>query len=314
MNGSYYLDTVEDFAPAGKVYGDTMQKAERILNTFHSRPSGTGVLLVGEKGSGKTLLARVLSVQAREEGISTIIINRAWHGDVFNLFIQTIEEPAVIIFDEFEKVYEPKEQASMLTLLDGVYPSKKLYILTSNSPYRIDENMQNRPGRVFYRIDYTGVDQSFIREYCADNLEDETQVDAICRIALLFSNFNFDILKALIEEMNRYGESAQESIGMLNANPSQGDGNAYEVSVVIDGVKLDVDGDFDIWTGNPLGATIFLAYSDPETRVYTPIRVTPSDIETVDIEAGIIFYRNSDGNQVTLKRINAKIYNWKAAV
>src|SRR4029078_12619167 len=65
----------------------------------------TGALMVGEKGSGKSLLAKLVSANSQEKGLPTLIIPRPWCGDMFNRFLQSIEQPTVILFDEFEKVY-----------------------------------------------------------------------------------------------------------------------------------------------------------------------------------------------------------------
>ena len=59
-----------------------------------------------EKGSGKTLLAQHTSIlAAKEHGIPTIVVNKPWFGDNFNSFIQSISQPLIIFFDEFEKVH-----------------------------------------------------------------------------------------------------------------------------------------------------------------------------------------------------------------
>jgi len=55
--GEFYLETIEDFHLKGKLYRDVVNSSLRNWNTFISWPRSTGVLLVGEKGSGKTLLA-----------------------------------------------------------------------------------------------------------------------------------------------------------------------------------------------------------------------------------------------------------------
>ena len=163
------------------------------------RDASTGVMLTGEKGSGKTLLAKNVSFEAAKQGIPTIIINAAWCGDAFNSLIQSIEQPAIILFDEFEKVYDKDDQQQILTLLDGVFPSKKLFVLTCNDKWRVDVHMRNRPGRIYYMLDFAGLDHDFIRDYCADNLKAQEHTEAVCKISSLFDEFNFDMLKALID-------------------------------------------------------------------------------------------------------------------
>ena len=58
----YYLETIENFTLPSKLYGDTLRHSERIFNTFRDRSGPTGVMLTGEKGSGKTLLAKAIDL------------------------------------------------------------------------------------------------------------------------------------------------------------------------------------------------------------------------------------------------------------
>jgi ATPase family associated with various cellular activities (AAA) len=135
-----FWETIDSFQVTRKLYGDTNQKAECILNTFNNREVSTGVSLTGGKGSGKALLAKRISMLAAGQGVPTIVVNEPWCGDQFNQFLQIIEQRVVVLFDEFEKVHHDceKQEQIMLTLLDGVYPSKKLFILTCNNKWRLD--------------------------------------------------------------------------------------------------------------------------------------------------------------------------------
>lgn len=116
MGDQYSLEPIGNFEIPKKIYGTGVRKARRILDTFMARPMSTGVLMNGVKGSGKTLLAKLTSHFALEQGIPTIVINRAYSGDSFNRFIQSIQTPAIILFDEFEKVYDYTDQEKILTL------------------------------------------------------------------------------------------------------------------------------------------------------------------------------------------------------
>lgn len=266
--GNFSLVQIDSFELPNKLYGNTIRHTDRIINTFFDRPQSTGVMLNGEKGSGKTLLAKNISVELAKQGVPTIVINHPWTGDGFFKLIQDIDQPCAVLFDEFEKVYDREGQESILTLLDGVFGSKKMYIITCNDKWRVDRNMRNRPGRIFYMIDFNGLDISFVTEYCQDNLINKSHIGQITGISGLFTEFNFDMLKALVEEMNRYGESPQEALEMLNATPEFDGGSEYQMRLVRDGVELTDERIHPvIWKGSPLGKEgVILEYDpDPET-------------------------------------------------
>lgn len=226
----FFLEEVEPFRMPGKVYGDCLRNADRIVNTFTSRDGNTGVLLTGEKGSGKTLLARQIAIQS---GLPVIIVNSDHSGDNFNSFLSSITQPCIVFLDEFEKTYNRESQEKILTLLDGTYQSRKLFLLTSNDKFRIDNNMKNRPGRIFYLIEFGGLEEEFIIEYCRDNLNDQSYLPDVLRVSRLFDIFNFDLLAAIVEESNRYGENPKDLLGLLNAKPEYSGEVSYSVVVKI---------------------------------------------------------------------------------
>lgn len=328
---NFFLEMIDGFSQVPKLYGDTQRNSDRIISTFLDRSVSTGVLLTGEKGSGKSLLAKTLSIDAaNKHGIPTIVINQPWVGDDFNKLIQDIDQPCIILFDEFEKVYDKEEQEGILTLLDGVFPTKKLFILTSNDKYRIDTHMRNRPGRIFYMLDFKGLATEFITEYCEDNLKPEykSYAEKICTISMLFDQFNFDMLKALIEEINRYGEIPQEAMKMLNAKPEFSSDMKYSVLLTYKG--LPVKNVSRTWEGNPMTASRLrfdfsdpslkknngndedpLAILDDEDDSWINLTMTSSDLVQILPKEGVYSYRQAEAC-LTLTRVREKFFHWDA--
>ena len=338
MDGPLYLEHIDSFEIKGKKYGDLEKNTKRILHTFMDRPASTGVMLAGEKGSGKSLLAKNLAIVAANElNIPCIVINAPWVGDKFNAFMQSIEQPCMVLFDEFEKVYDSDDQEQALTLLDGVFPSKKLFVLTCNDKWRVNQHMRNRPGRLFYMLDYKGLDAAFIEEYCMDNLKKELQVhiEKIIAIASLFGQFNFDMLKALVEEMNRYDEAPEDALKMLNTKPEFDDGNKYSVEMEVKGLPIE-QGHLDNkeWTGNPLQQPVYIEFkaledgtpyeersvrpttaNDNEISIdddwdWERAKFTPSDLTKIDSRAGKFVFMNKIGQKLVLSKIKEKNYSY----
>ena len=73
----YYLKRTQDFSLPPKVYGD-LSIADRYLKTYNHRTRNTGVLLTGQKGSGKTILAKYLAIKS---GLPVICINDAFNQE-----------------------------------------------------------------------------------------------------------------------------------------------------------------------------------------------------------------------------------------
>ena len=308
-----YLEEMESFEISGKIYGAAPKQADRILNTYQERENSTGVMLTGEKGSGKTMLAKLLAMKAKEKNIPTVIVNSPFYGDKFNTLIQSIEQECIILFDEFEKVYKKEEQEFVLTLMDGVYPSKKLFIITCNDKYRVDQHMRNRPGRIFYLIEYKGLEHDFITEYCNDNLINKEYTAKICRLTSFFDAFNFDMLKALVEEMNRYNETPQEALSMLNAKPEFSSGSAYTVIIKKNGAIVDSQ---TSWEGNPINAPEFhvscKTSNDNDGDEWGYEYFGTAQITKVDSEKGTFEYVNKNGFTLILTRKIEKTYNYMA--
>lgn len=333
MSG-YKFQRVEAFSDPGRMYGNINKRAKRIMDTFVDRPRTTGVLLSGEKGSGKSQLARIVSRLGYENDMPTIIINNPFHGDAFNQLLASIEQPAIILMDEFEKVYNEQEyQEAVLTLLDGMMTSKKLFVLTVNNKYKVNEHMKNRPGRIYYALDFSGLEVEFIREYCLDNLKNTDEIENIVRISAMFRAFNFDMLKAMVEEINRYDETAFEVIEMLNAKPLDTDDTVtYEVVVTsASGYQSEVFETTEIpLSGSPRSSLYVYApfrkpkdgakhwadelgfyLDDDEEDFRMNVLVNSKDLRKVDVDSGRYEFK-SDNLSVLYKRKQATVHPYYA--
>ena len=214
----YYLEKSGSFTVPEKIFGDVEKRVQRVLKTYTHRNCNTGILLSGDKGSGKTMFARLLAIRAQEMGIPTVIVNDNFGNDVgLNKFLSDIEERCIIMFDEFEKTFDKDEdQNKVLTLFDGTYQSNKLFVLTANNTFKVSEFILNRPSRVYYHFRYSGIEEDFIREFCEYHLNDKSHIEAFVSLAKIIGKFNFDMLQALVLECNIHGESPQDVYQLMN--------------------------------------------------------------------------------------------------
>lgn len=220
LTGEYFLEEGEEFILPKRLYGKTERHSSRILQTFANRQPGTqvGVFLSGTKGSGKTLLAKHIS---QKSGLPVIVVNAAYTDDRFMRTMQGIEQEAVILFDEFEKVYNEEDQEAILTLFDGVYTVRdKLMIITCNDKFAVKSFFHNRPSRLRYAIGFESLEKEFVEEYCADQLRDKSYTDKIAMLCTVCDEFNFDMLQTLVDELNRYGGEFEDTLDILNVKPA----------------------------------------------------------------------------------------------
>lgn len=280
MDVGYFLTVVPDFTLPSRIYGDAERMADRFLNTFSQRGGTTGVLLSGLKGSGKSLTMKATAIKGAKLGLPTIIVSSPFCGDNFNKFIQSIDCEAILLFDEFEKVYDETQQKLLLTLLDGVSTTKKLVIMTVNNTVKVNGHMKNRPGRLFYNINYSSISNEFIRDYCGERLNDKNKIETIVSAASIIGEFNFDMLQALVEELNRYNESVKDALHILNIKPSWNSRQSYNVTAYLRGVKIGENELYTKTVSNPLMAEGFHieAYlNDSNTKLLCEIEPKKQD-------------------------------------
>ena len=202
-----------------KVYGSIDAYKDRIIHTFRDRKDSTGVLLAGPKGTGKTLLTRCIAHSLLQQGVPVITVPFSLVCQETVDFISRIDTECTVIFDEIDKVKTDEEDNStncLLGLLDGIANFKRLYLFTANNVWGINEYMLNRPGRIYYKIIFKGLQQEAVQEYCKEHLRQQQYTKDVIEIAGRVSDFSFDMLSALVEEVNRYDAAPKEVCKVLN--------------------------------------------------------------------------------------------------
>ena len=233
QNNVYYLESTEDFTMPSKIYGNSDLLSDRYVRTFLDGTKNMGILLTGLKGTGKSLTAKLTALKSN---MPIILVTEEFVGEEFKSFLNSIKQQVVVFIDEFEKVYtEDDTQQSLLSLLDGIFEGKKMFIFTSNMRDRINQYMLNRPGRIRYLAEYDSLEVSVINDVIEDTLIDKSQIIGLIDVLDVLGMVSMDILVSLINEMNKYNETAKEAVKYLNVRAEKSD---YSVTIIIDGVKV----------------------------------------------------------------------------
>lgn len=203
-----------------KTYGLHNKKVNKVLNSFDSFERSLGVILSGDKGIGKSIFAKMICQKAITNGIPVIIVDACLPG--IARFIESIEQECVVLFDEFDKTFRngrhqnEDDQAALLSLFDGTAGGKKLFIVTCNDLYDLNEYIVNRPGRFHYHFRFEYPSTSDIKEYLLDKLKPEyyNEIDNVTGFAQKI-NLNYDCLRAIAFELNQ-GNTFKEAVSDLN--------------------------------------------------------------------------------------------------
>lgn len=219
-NEGFYLLRHNNLDVGEKVYGSCQSKVDKTLKSFNAMNRNMGVILSGPKGVGKSVFARMLAVKGHAADLPVLLVSDAVPG-VSN-FISSIHQECIVIFDEFEKVFNIETnrgdalQTELLSLFDGLDDGKKLYVITCNDVRRLSTFLLNRPGRFHYHFVVGSPTDEDVREYMQDHLCEQAQHYVEDVVTMSHSaDFTYDILRAIAFELNQ-GYSLSEALGDLN--------------------------------------------------------------------------------------------------
>ena len=207
--GDLYLEKTE-WKEEHVIYGnDVGTRVHRCINAFINNPGrNVGFAFMGDSGSGKSLTMRKLALTAMKQfDIPIFIVDSNISGQVLTDSIRNFAKEAVIVFDEFEKIYSNKDSLnSLLPFFDGVNTETRFMILITGNDNIGSQYFYNRPGRIHYLYQYGRLSEGDVREFLEKQLNDKTKIEEILMIREISSLFSYDILRSIVNECNLYQE------------------------------------------------------------------------------------------------------------
>jgi hypothetical protein len=220
-NGFFLTEFPESVITDSKIYGVHESKVNKVLKAFEATNRNLGLILLGDKGMGKSLFSKLLTKKVLNRNMPTIMVEQYIPG-IAN-FLGSIDDEVMIMFDEFEKVFRKEEknshdpQEELLTLFDGLYNGKKLFCITCNNMWGLNDYLKNRTGRFHYLFTFEYPNADEVREYLKDHIN-ECNYDKIEDVVSfsMRAPVSYDSLRSIAFEINLSDEPFAEIIKDMN--------------------------------------------------------------------------------------------------
>ena len=152
---------------------------DKVINSYNLSENGfTGVMLAGLKGSGKTVMAKMI---ANKSGLPIINIDKSIRPYILRNLVEKFGDTSVcFLFDELDKVLEDYDDSVLLQVLDGSdTKGKHMILFTCNDDNEISEYLIDRCSRIRYWREFDEMSPSLIMEVLNDKLNDKKEVKSL---------------------------------------------------------------------------------------------------------------------------------------
>lgn len=207
-----YLRDTSEFRLPTKLYDIDTPFRKIVKKSYESYETNLGVLLMGNKGQGKSVTAKLL---CQELGLPVITVGDRIPVEVeFIQFFKGIEQDFVLFIDEFEKLFDTTDsgdetkyhsQEKFLSFMDGVTGNKNkiVFIFTSNE--HVNEYLINRPSRIKFVREYNELPEELFHQITDDLLVNK-EYKSDLEENLSFLNLNIDLLISIINDVNLFDQ------------------------------------------------------------------------------------------------------------
>lgn len=207
-----------EFKLPSKLYDIDDVFINRTITNFNLKKQNFGVLLNGYRGTGKTMHSKII---CNKLDLPTFIVTEYLECKKLLHFFTNIKQDCILFIDEYEKVYGTSD--GLLSFMDGALNSKHkiLFILTSNDK-SINENLIDRPSRIYYTKNFDTLDPTIGLKIVDDNLKNKKfSPDFEEFLTNKISNLTIDVLMTLINEVNTFDCTPIEALKYMNITIKQ---------------------------------------------------------------------------------------------
>lgn len=186
---------------------------EKVVNSYNLSDNGfTGVMLAGLKGSGKTVMAKLI---ANYSGLPIINIDKSIRPHILKNLVGKLGDTSVcFLFDELDKLLEDYDDSVLLQILDGSdTKGKHMILFTCNNTEDISEYLIDRCSRIRYWRKFEEMSPSLIIEVLNDKLDNKAEVKSLTDfIKDNFEVCSFDNIASFAKEVNEYPTTSFEEL------------------------------------------------------------------------------------------------------
>jgi SpoVK/Ycf46/Vps4 family AAA+-type ATPase len=186
---------------------------DKVINSYNLSESGfTGVMLAGLKGSGKTVMAKII---ANKSSLPIINIDKSIRPYILKNLVEKLGDTSVcFLFDELDKVLEDYDDSVLLQVLDGSdTKGKHMILFTCNDDREISEYLIDRCSRIRYWREFKEMSPSLIMEVLNDKLNDKKEIKSLTDfIKDNFEVCSFDNISSFVKEANDYPTTTFEEL------------------------------------------------------------------------------------------------------
>jgi hypothetical protein len=199
-DGLFLIPTHDRFNVPERKFGRHKENLRLLVGDYDRVGPSLGAIMVGLKGSGKSMLAEDTCNWAIAKGLPVIHVEESVPVSWLEM-VSAAVGPAVFYFDEFGKHYRQLEERDQREALLGFFSSStrmgSLYLVTGNDPEEFSTFMINRPGRFRYRFNFTSPEGAELNEvldhyHIAEALR--PMITAYCRM----SSVGYDVLNNIL--------------------------------------------------------------------------------------------------------------------